>query len=66
MSQPFCVSVHMLSNKYDYKPFRFVLVVDFTLKYVAENKSKGANHSINKLFSTNKPLKKELKMCLYY
>lgn len=56
----------MLSDRYNYKPFRVFLVVDFTLKYMAESKCKCENHYINKLLSTKSPLKIESEMLLYY
>lgn len=41
-------------------------MVDFTLKYMAESKSKCANHYINKLSSNNSPLETESELVLYY
>lgn len=63
-SQPFCISVHMPSNRYNYKHFSVVLVPDFTLKHVVENNSKDANHSAYKQIIQS--CREELEMCWYY
>lgn len=63
MLQPFCISVHVLSNRNNYKPFSVVLVPDFILKHAVETILRMQITAYKQIIQ---PCREELEMCWHY